>query len=119
MNNSKKARKAYKKAQKAYNKAFKGINVKENEAIVLKCKTSLCYDFALNIPGADIKAHEKVILDLKDLFYCFHFAYSIPEANIEEHFKVILNSGDKYWLEDFIEKVNYKDTKVEEWVMHI
>ena len=107
------------KARKAHWEAHRGVNVKENEQIVLECKTDWCYNFALNIPGADIKAHEQVILELKDLFYCFNFAKNIPGAKIEEHFKIILNSRDKFWLNRFIEYVNYKNTRVEEWLMYI
>ena len=135
------------KARKAYCEASNGINVKENEKIVLECKTSWCYEFARDIPGADIKAHEqailelkdlehsfwfakdvlgadikaheKVILELKDSKYSYWFAKNILGANIEEHFKVILNSGDKFWLNYFIEKINYKGTKVEEWLLYI
>ena len=109
----------YDKARKAYIEAREGINVKENEQIVLECKTFWSYGFALKIPGADIKAHEKVILELKDPEYSIVFAKNIPGANIEEHFKVIYNSGDKDWLNLFIEEVNYKNTKVEEWLLYI
>ena len=109
----------YQKAKNAYYEALNGINVKENEKIVLKCKTIWCYSFAANIPGADIKAHEKVILESKDPEYSYYFAKYIPGANIEEHFKVILNSGNKVWLFSFIERVNYKGTKVEEWLFYI
>ena len=107
------------KAEKAYYEARKDINVKENEKIVLECKTSWCYDFALSIPDADIKAHEIAILELKDIHYSFLFAKDIPEANIEEHFKIIYNSGNKYWLNRFIKRINYKGTKVEEWLLYI
>ena len=135
------------KAQNAYYKARKGINVKEYEQIVLKCRTGWCYDFALNIPEADIKAHEKVILEiknselsylfalyvqradikahekilleLKDPEYSCYFARDVPGANIEEHFKAVFNSGDKYWFNYFIKYVNYKNTKVEKWLMYI
>ena len=110
--------KAY-KAYKAYYGAHDGINVKENEQIVLECKTIWCYDFAKNILGADIKAHEIVILELKDPYYSFIFARDIPGANIEEHFKVIFNSGDEEWFDYFIKQVNYKNTKVEEWLLYI
>ena len=109
----------YDKAYKAYNEAHEGINAKENEQIVLKCKTSWCYYFARNVPGADIKAHEKVILELRNPQVCFCFARDIQEANIEEHFKVVLNSGSKYSFYWFIKDVNYKGTKVEEWLMYI
>ena len=61
----------YEKAYKAYFEALAGFNVKENEQIILECKTGWSYDFALNIPGANIKAHEKVLLELKNSFYCF------------------------------------------------
>ena len=107
------------KAREACREALKGINVKENEQIVLECKTTWCYDFATDIKGADVKAHEQVILELKHPQYCCYFAEDVPGANVEEHFKVIFNSGDKYYLNRFIEEVNYKDTKVEEWLLYI
>jgi len=109
----------YDKARNAYIEAREGVNVKENEQIVLECKTVLSYCFAKNIPGADIKAHEKILLELKDPEVCFWFAQDISGANIEEHFKVIVNSGDKSHLDFFIKYVNYKNTKVEEWLMYI
>ena len=110
----------YEKARKAYWQALNGINVKENEKIVLECKNVYwCSHFAANIPGADIKAHEQVILELKYSEYSPYFARDIPGANIEEHFKVILNSGDKYYLNQFIKYVNYKNSKVEEWLFYI
>jgi len=109
----------YEKAQEAYWQACKEINVKENEQIVLECKTSLCYNFALNILGADIKAHEKVILELNSSRFSYCFARFILGANIEDHFKIIFNSGDKVWLDEFIQFVNYKGTKVEEWILYI
>jgi len=107
------------KAYKAYIEALNGINVKENEKIVLECKTYWCYDFAKQIPRADIKAHEQVILEFKNSRSSFYFARNIPEANIEEHFKVVYNSGDKFWLDKFIKEVNYKNTKVEVWLLYI
>ena len=107
------------KARDAYWEAHDGINVKENEKIVLECKTSWCYNFAKNIPKADIKAHENAILELKDPQYSCCFGKYIPGANIEEHFKVVFNSGNKYWFDWFIKYVNYKDTKVKEWLLYI
>jgi len=108
------------KAMNAYVEArTKKSNIKENEKIVLECKTDWCYFFALNIPGADIKAHEQVILELKNPESSYFFAMDIPGANVEEHFKVIYNSGDKGWLYSFIKLVNYKGTRVEEWLPYI
>jgi len=109
----------FNKAYNAYIEARKGINVKENEKIVLECKITWSYDFALKIPGADIKAHEQVILELKNPESSCYFAANIPGANIEEHFKVVFNSGNKYWFDWFIKYANYKDTKVEEWLTYI
>ena len=108
------------KAEDAFYDARDGINVKENEKIVLKCKKIYwCYRFALDVPGANIKAHEKVILELEYTKYSYYFARDVLGANIEEHFKVIYNSGNKYWLNFFIEEVNYKNTKVEVWLLYI
>ena len=109
----------YNKAKAAYLQARDGINIKENEQIVLKCKNGWSYAFVISIKGADIKAHENVILELKDPEYSCYFAKYILGANIEEHFKVVFNSRKKDWLDFFIEKINYKGTKVEEWLMYI
>ena len=125
------------KAKKAYYEACEGVNVKENEQIVLECKTVLSYCFAKNIPGADIKAHEQVILELKDRYYSYVFArdikgadikahelvilelkdpyYSyvftrdIPGANVEEHYKVVLNSGNQEYIEKFNKFIKEKN----------
>jgi len=108
------------KAEDAFYDARDGINVKENEKIVLKCKKIYwCYRFALDVPGANIKAHEKVILEFKDPEYSCRFARDIPCANVEEHFKIIFNSKDKYFIDYFVEFVNYKNTKVEKWLFYI
>ena len=109
----------FNKAYNAYIEAYNGVNVKENEKIVLECKTIWSYCFAKHIHEADIKAHEQVILEIKDPQSSFHFAKYISEENVEEHFKVILNSGSKVWLDCFIKEVNYKGTKVEDWLLYI
>ena len=109
----------YDKSEKACLEAHIGINIKENEKIVLECKTFWSYFFAREIKEVDIKAHEKVILELKSPEYCYWFARDILSANVEEHFKVIFNSGNKYYLDRFIKEVNYKNTKVEEWLLYI
>ena len=70
------------KAEKAYWEAREGINIKENEKIVLECKTTWSYNFAKDIKGADIKAHEQVILELKKPQYSCWFARNIPKADI-------------------------------------
>ena len=108
------------KAYNAYYQANAGINIKKNQKIVLECKDpEVCFYFAKDIPGANIKAHEKILLELKHPKHSYFFARNIAGANIEEHFKVIFNSGNKFWLDRFIERVNYKNTKVEEWLLYI
>jgi len=112
-------RKKAQRAYKAYSEACRGINIKENEKILLESKSYWSYNFTKYVPGADIKAHEQVILGFKDKHYSLWFAKDIPGANIEEHFKIIYNSGDKEYLEYFIQEVNYKGTKVEEWLLYV
>ena len=109
----------YDKIRIAYFEALDGINVKENEKIVLESKTYWSFAFALNISGADIKAHELVVLEINKPNDSFYFARDIAGANIEEHFKIIYNSGYKDYLNRFIKEVNYKNTKVEEWLLYI
>lgn len=69
---------------KAYNEAYDGINIKENEQIVLAYKNAhYSFNFALNIAIVDIESHEKVILESENPNYCYAFAVEIPGANVK------------------------------------
>ena len=93
------------KADKAYTEARKGINVKKNERIVLECKTTWCYEFARDIHGADIKAHEQVILELKSGYYSYYFARDIKGADIKAHELVLLGLRDPEYSSWFAQDI--------------
>jgi len=98
----------------------KFVNIKEIEDIVLSFKNPIySFLFALQVPEANIQLHEQVVLNSKNDGLCCEFAEHVPGANIEEHFKLILNSGNKYSFDEFIRKVNYKGTKVEQWLYYV
>lgn len=72
-----------------YNK--KTANIKEHEKIILESKDAwYAYLFARDIPNANIKELEKVVLESKNVHYAYFFARDIPGANIKELEKVIL-----------------------------
>jgi hypothetical protein len=101
-----------KNADEAYEEALKGINVKENENIVLKYKNAkLCYLFAKHIPSADILAHETIILNQQDGGFSFEFARDIEGAHIQSHIN-LLHHNKEYQLEavlkDKLKKINDK-----------
>lgn len=82
--------------QEATEEAKQGINVKENEQIILAFNNAeYSYLFARDVKGADVKAHEKVILDSTntfDLFHAYIFARDIKGANIKALEEKILSS---------------------------
>ncbi len=53
------------------------------------------------IPNADIKAHEKVILDAKDPSYSLVFAKETKNADIQAHQKVIMEYGSMRYIRSF------------------
>ena len=57
--------------------------------------------FAKNVQGADIKAHEKVILDSKDLKWNYMFAKNVQGADIKTLGQIVLNSKDLIWNSRF------------------
>jgi len=105
--------------EKAYKSAFIGEDISKNENIVLASKSYYSFYFARDIKGADIKKHEDIILNIDDNRWSFLFAKSVKGANIEKHFKKIFHSKDQLYINLFIEQVNYKGTKVEEWILYI
>jgi len=105
----------------AYSEACKGINIKENERIVLESKDSeSCCWFAKDVKGANIKAHEQIILESKSYYYyCYNFARYVPESNKEELFKVILESEDRNWINIFLEYVEFNKEKFINYLLFI
>jgi len=81
-----------KTVHKAYHEALEGINIQENEKIVLKSKN--CY-------------------------YCYGFAKYVLGANKEKLFKVILESGDKDWINYFLKHVNFDKKKYINYLLFI
>ena len=49
------------------------------------------------IDGADIKAHEQVVIDSKDPNWNFQFAVLVKEADVRAHGQVIIDSNDPLW----------------------
>jgi len=57
--------------------------------------------YAKHIPGTDIEAHAQVVLDSGDLYQNFKFAKDVPGADVSAHAQVILDSGDARMNEKF------------------
>lgn len=94
----------YDKALYAYLFAYlEGADVLRLGQIVIDSNDiELNYLFAKNIKGADIEAHEKVLLNAKNRIsmdadqYCYLFAKNVDGAKVEEHEKVISDNHGKY-----------------------
>lgn len=97
----------------ALNNAKAGINVKENEQIVLSKKDSrLSYNFARSVPTADIKAHEKIVLENGRCDVSFSFGMTIPGADIQAHICLMNMSGKYGWeleLKNKLKEINDKE----------
>jgi len=109
-----------KTAEEAYEEAIKGINIQENENIVLKIKDHhYSYLFARDVPRANIKSHEKIILESKDLYCCYWFAKDVKESNKEYLFKVVLESGNKNYISAFLKYIDFNKDKYINYLLFI
>ena len=78
------------------------------------------YQFAKNIPGADMKKHEQVVLESLDPKWNYYYAKNIPGADIEAHAKVIHECTEPsefiaffdYWYENEYKNKKKKRTKI-------
>lgn len=103
-----------KNAYKSYYYCFenkKTANIKEHEKIIIESKdVYYAYKFALNIPGANLKEHEKVVLESKYAYYAYLFARDIPGANVELFKDILENSQFKEEFKALYEE--YKKNKM-------
>jgi len=101
-----------KTAKEAYEEALRGINVKENEAIVLANKDNYySFYFARKVKGANIKAHEKIIIKNGSPGYCLFFADNIKGADKQALSEVVLKSLDKYYIRRFYQSIDFDKSK--------
>jgi len=109
-----------KTAKEAYWEALKGINIKENEKIVLESKDiHYCCCFARNIFQANTKPFEELILERKECWYCYWFAKYVKESNRENLFKVILESGHGDCINNFLKNVEFNKEKFANYLLFI
>ena len=74
---------------------IKGADIKAHEQVILESKAlNYSYLFAKDIKDADIKAHSELILDSKNLEYNYLFAKDINKSDVRLHTQIILDSKD-------------------------
>jgi hypothetical protein len=61
--------------------------------------------------NANIKLHEKIIIDSKNPYYCYMFARYIKNSNKELISKAILLSQDLYYIKAFYDNINFNKSK--------
>ena len=73
-----------------------------------------------SIKGINIKENERIVIESKDLGYCCLFAKDILErADKEELIKVVLESGNKDWINAFIEDIEFDKEKFVNYILFI
>ena len=85
-----------------------GADIKAHEKVVIESKEpEWNYYFALDIKGADVKAHEKVVLESKEPECNYYFARYVKGADVMAHGRVIIESKDSR-VNDWFKK-NFED----------
>ena len=71
----------------------------------------LSYWFALNINGANVRAHGRVIINSRDSEWNYKFAKNVKESDINTHEQIIIKNGDpcyNYMFARYIEVSNVR-----------
>ena len=71
----------------------------------------LSYWFALNINGANVRAHGRVIINSRDPEWNYKFAKNVKESDINTHEQIIIKNGDpcyNYMFARYIEGSNVR-----------
>ena len=84
-------------------------NTKLEHAVLDAKNPGLCYKYALNIEGTDIKGHEQVILDSGNVEWCYKFAKDIKNANVKALEQVVFNSNNLEYITLFALEVKGAD----------
>ena len=88
------------------------------ESKILNLKNSkLSYWFVLNINGANVRAHGRVIINSGDPELNYIFVRDVKGADVRAHGQAIINSGDPKWNYLFAEGVKGADVKAYEQVV--
>ena len=75
------------------------------------------YEYALNNPNCDVRAHGKVVIDSGDAWDNYIFAIDIRNADVKAHGQVVINKGDVYTNYLFARDVKGADIKAHEKVI--
>lgn len=96
-------------------KNVKGADIQAHEKVIIASKDlERNYMFAKDVKGADVRAHGKVILESQDLNYNYQFAKDVLGADIKAHERVILDSGDLDYNYRFARDVDGADIELHE-----
>ena len=88
------------------------------ESKILNLKNpKLSYWFALNINGANVRAHGQAIINSGDPEWNYKFAKDIKGSDVRAHGRVIINSGDIRWNCNFAADINGADIRAHGKVM--
>lgn len=68
----------------------------END-VINKNIPELSYYYASKVKGANIREHENIVADNKDLMWVYLFVKSVKGANIDRLSNIIIESGDAYY----------------------
>lgn len=74
------------------------------------------YKFAKEVKGADVKAHEKAIIESKNLEWNYNFAKDVKGADVKAHGNVVIESKNLEWNYNFLddaldEMINNEENK--------
>jgi|688.fasta_scaffold1107748_2 hypothetical protein len=98
----------------------KDANIKAHEKIIIDSKDpEYCYGFARYISEENLKEIQNVIVNSKNAQYCYFFALDIEDSDKQLLSEVVLKSRDVYWIQEFYKHINFDKTKYETLMLFI
>ncbi len=98
----------------------RNADIKAHEKVILDSKNiTYCYEFAVHFPITNLKLLEQIIIDSVDINYCYYFAKTIKELNKQLLFEAVLSSGNLPWIKSFYKNIDFDKTKYETLMLFI
>jgi hypothetical protein len=95
-------------------------NIKAHQQIIIDSKNlHYCFLFAINFPNTNLKLFEQIIINSKHIYYCYFFAKLVKESNKQLLSEIVLASGNLDYIKKFYNEVDFDKTKYETLMLFI
>jgi hypothetical protein len=95
-------------------------NIKAHEKIIIDSKDAeFCCAFARYISCEKLKELQQIVLDSMNPYYCYLLALDLKGSDNQLLFEAVLKSKDMYWIQEFYQNIDFDKSKYENLMLFI